>query len=692
MSGLSRLKYLARRFLDLPFREAVSKTLGFLKGSLREQISFAVDTVKTTYLLSTREDISLDLRLLGSILSRDTRDIASQRSMLDQIRAHRVCVLSDQPRDYSCSTYSSVNWSNRKKSRSLATMISDNHVPIAWGFDPLSGERWDVRVPSQRVRYGFSRQGPDVKRAWDFARGHHLVELSIIGQRNEFTAECRMVFRDEILDFIAHNPPRYGVNWCSTMDVAIRITNWLVAWDLLVTKGGAFDAQFSNVFYASVYAHGHHIYNHLEWVPVVRANHYLSNICGLAVVAAYTPPDRETNSWLRFAIDQLEQEVLLQFNEDGSNFEASTAYHRLCLEFVCYATSVVQGIELQRWNSVKDEIAEPAKPEIRFGEGWQKWRTNGSRFSDEYVKRLALAHGFLCATRFPDGTSLQIGDNDSGRFLGSLTGRVEPLDYSATRRAVQALYGADEVLSLEGALVRQLSRGRSLEGRLSSNEAPYKAYEDFGLYLWRLKNLFFAIRLGDVGQNGGGGHAHNDQLAFVAAFCGVTFFVDTGTGVYTANQDVRNRFRSTSAHNTVFVADREQQVWRDGWEGLFSLHQTAEYEIKTCDEHSFSGVLRYDDVEHERSIAIGPDVVKGCDSLSAPGRAFFHLHPEVRVERRTGCAFTLVRNTTCIDLRADVELEVMEAAYSEVYGHVTATRCIVTQHAVLKLNWEISVL
>ncbi len=39
------------------------------------------------------------------------------------------------------------------------------------------------------------------------------------------------------------------------------------------------------------------------------------------------------------------------------------------------------------------------------------------------------------------------------------------------------------------------------------------AYPDFGIYVFRSRRLFLAVRCGAIGQRGRGGHAHNDQLA-----------------------------------------------------------------------------------------------------------------------------------------------------------------------------------
>ena len=54
--------------------------------------------------------------------------------------------------------------------------------------------------------------------------------------------------------------------------------------------------------------------------------------------------------------------------------------------------------------------------------------------------------------------------------------------------------------------------------------------------------------MGPVGQDGNGGHAHNDQLALELCIDGVDLIADPGSYVYTPLPDVRNAYRSSLAH------------------------------------------------------------------------------------------------------------------------------------------------
>ncbi len=53
-------------------------------------------------------------------------------------------------------------------------------------------------------------------------------------------------FKCQVLDFILNNPPRMGVNWVCTMDVAIRASNMLIAYDMFIQVDslGILDDEF----------------------------------------------------------------------------------------------------------------------------------------------------------------------------------------------------------------------------------------------------------------------------------------------------------------------------------------------------------------------------------------------------------------------------------------------------------------
>lgn len=470
---------------------------------------------------------------------------------------------------------------NAGESLRLRGLIDGGYVPIDWHRDFKSGFRWNEATWYRDISYG-DRLGVDVKVPWELARSQHLPLLAwcALTTRDDALARgCVSECRNEIVDFIAANPPRYGVNWACTMEVAIRAVNWLLAWDLLREAPGRADTAFEDLFGRSILEHGRHIFGNLEWSPTLRGNHYLADVVGLLFVAAALPDTDETREWFSFARAEVLAEAELQFWPDGGNFEASTAYHRLSSELLVYALALIVGRE--------GADAVPA-------DVWERVRRAGE---------------FVVDITRPDGNIVQFGDNDSGRLfkIGSVFRAAEDgpdEDHLDVRHLVAAISGLvprpeferfAAAVSAEVPLVRGLAGGRecpiaanafdpawpAADVRIGDEDtfaraaeaarevreyvfaggdatsADLRAYPDFGFYLVRTDRIWLAVRCGPIGQNGNGGHAHNDQLAVELFVDGEPVWVDPGTYLYTPLPARRDEYRSVHAHHAPRVAGRE---------------------------------------------------------------------------------------------------------------------------------------
>jgi len=243
-----------------------------------------------------------------------------------------------------------MNASNLSSAQKIWRCVDPEYLPIDWQLDFKSGYRWSEKTWAARLKYGH-RLGVDVKVPWELARMQHLPQMALRAAALGVDApEASLLTRDirnQLLDFIATNPPGFGVNWMCPMDIAIRGANWCLTWNILQAAGMAMDEKDEVVLARSLYDHGSYIVRHLEWSPT-RANHYLADICGLVFIAACLPEMEETDRWLAFAIGQVQVETLRQFLPDGGNFEGSTAYHRLSLEMVLYAVALIHSFPEDR--------------------------------------------------------------------------------------------------------------------------------------------------------------------------------------------------------------------------------------------------------------------------------------------------------------------------------------------------------
>lgn len=324
-----------------------------------------------------------------------------------------------------------INAANLERARQVWKLVDLDYTPIDWHLDFKSGYRWNESTWYRDIRFG-DTPGADVKVPWELARMQHLPRLAMahalaLGNTQGFQPAkvYAREFRNQVLDFIATNPPRFGVHWYSTMDVAIRAANWLVAYDMLRSAGAAWDKAFDEEFIASIWAHGRHIVGNLDWNATWRGNHYLANVVGLLFVAAYLPSCASADAWLAFSIDQLVDEVGNQFALDGSNFEASTSYHRLSAEMAAYGTALVLALPPQRRRALDlyDHRLMPGRPALPPAP-LPRYALPGGRgdspFPAWYFERLERCAEFTCHVTKPTLRIHQVGDNDNGHFLNLL--------------------------------------------------------------------------------------------------------------------------------------------------------------------------------------------------------------------------------------------------------------------------------
>lgn len=497
-----------------------------------------------------------------------------------------------------------------------------SYQPIDWHRDHRAGYRWDSRRLSSELPI-YPGHGADIKQPWELARLQHLPLLALAyrcasAQLPGFApAETyRREFRNLVLDFIATNPPRHGVNWMGSMEVAIRIANILIAWDLFGTAGAAFDTDFRTLLAQTTMAHGQHIRTHLERRPDARGNHYLANLAGLLYASAYLGQQCEAAAWWQFARPQMEAEIEHQFHAEGSNFEASTGYHRLSGEIAVWSAALILGEE-------------------------------GSKGLNSAAQtRLARIGCFVEALTRPDGRVPAIGDVDSGRFM-KLSGAFDALPRNAALARYPHLQDAawqdevywDEALDNHSTLVTacaalqesihsatteafvlmSLAAGHKLKGAspqppadvsadwthlldqvrkesrhparsyvltLDDDLVAAHAYPDFGLYVFKGRNWQLTIRCGRNGQDGNGGHAHNDQLSLTFFQGGRVLIEDPGTAIYNSDPASRDAYRSVRAH---FVPRPLQGEPASLEVGPFLLPRDAEGICLYFGEHGFIG-------------------------------------------------------------------------------------------------------
>lgn len=449
-------------------------------------------------------------------------------------------------------------------------------VPIDFHGD------FDPRQPGESVNP--VRPGADAKALWEIGRLQYLWRFA---QARWLTGsgEWTGAWIDAIRDFRAKNPAGFGVQWSCAMEVSLRAMHVALTF-AYVRDDAAIDEQF---LIEMLDEHCAWVEDHLEETGAVRTNHYAADLVGLTIVGALFPEVKRP-----WAARRLFDEIPRQCRHDGTHFESSTGYQRLCAELFLAAVLAV--------------------------------RAAGEEVPGEVVKCVSGLARSLALTLKPSGAMPQVGDFDSCRGL-PLAPRgpadasfVAPLAAAALDDPslkigecppeVAWLLGPDGVRTFD-----------LLESDPFSGSAMLR---DAGIAVLRSDKAWLCLSAGPNGQGGTGGHAHNDKNSVELTYGDVDLVVDRGTFVYARDPVERNARRGTAGHSTVQIDGLEQNRIVPG--RLFALPDMAGAKIARLERRDGFELAtgthdgyRQVGVTHRRIAALSREAAAFVDELRGHG-------------------------------------------------------------------------
>ncbi len=406
--------------------------------------------------------------------------------------------------------------------------------PPDWRFDPISGWRapflhWTRFDRPDDVTFG------DPKVICELNRHQWLVYL---GQAYRVTGEER--YADAVVqywkDWLRANPPGMGINWCSSLELALRLIAW--CWTLLLLRDSR--ALTPSVFAAlaeSVKAHARHIERYLSYYFSPNT-HLTGEALGLLYVGVlFTHLDR-AQRWRSLGTSILLREIERQVLSDGVYFELSTCYQRYTvdtyLHFLILASRA--GIEVP--------------PIVR--------------------QRVQAMLDFFLTVRHPDGSMPSIGDGDDGQLLP--LSKTQPADFRATFSTAAVLFKSPAYAWAAGEIapdtmwllgVSAVDTFKALQASPPSMSEACRVFPNGGFAVlrtgWDEQDHSLIFDTGPLGCPVSSGHGHADLLSVQCSAFGQQYLVDAGTCCYAANPEIRDFFRGTAAHSSV-VVDGEGQA------------------------------------------------------------------------------------------------------------------------------------
>ncbi len=404
--------------------------------------------------------------------------------------------------------------------------------PIDWHFEPISGKRLPLQHWS-RLDYLDAEIAGDKKIIWELNRHQYFMTL---GQAYLLTADERYarVFVKHLEAWMEANPPKLGINWASSLEVAFRSISWLWAFHFFKSSTSLSNETLQRAR-KFLYLSARHLESYLS-TYFSPNTHLTGEALGLFYLGTLLPEFKEAERWQKLGSQILVEQLPIHVRADGVYFEQSSYYHRYTTDFY------IHFLLLSRANNV-------ALP-------------------SEVEKYLLLLLDHLMYITRPDGTTPLFGDDDGGR-LALLDVRASD-DFRGTLATGAVLFNrgdykfvaedaGEELLWLTG--VEGLKQFDSISAAEPAETS--KAFPEGGYFVmrdgWTRDSNYLLFDCGPHGSLACG-HAHADALAFDLAANGRTMLVDPGTYTYTGSRDLRDWFRSSHAHNTVTLDDESSSV------------------------------------------------------------------------------------------------------------------------------------
>ena len=388
--------------------------------------------------------------------------------------------------------------------------------PDFWHIDPDDGERFpqrDAYCFDVSFRHGVNTR--EIKRIWEIGRLQFLVPLAayavLSGNRGDFNLVAGVV-----RSWMEGNPPFRGPNWCSGIELALRLIS--VALSLSIIGVAGLDEETRRAVLKFVYAHVYW----LKRFPSLHSsanNHRIAELVGVIVGTTMAPAipgaaDLREKSWR-----DLLTEILASDLPRRGGCRASALLYR-----------------------IRDRVAL-----VRNGCLRKTARLAGGHNGSTFSRAEHSLWLMDSQSRVP-----AIGDLDDGRVIAT-TQAGEPRYVASIVSAVANVIGRPELAPpAKDPSIRNVLFGSA--SAPSRQRTGLRSFPTGGYSVIRGKGEAPAVLTfdhGPVGYLSIAAHGHADTLAVWLSIGSQPIFVDAGTYRYHSTRALRDAFRETAVHNTL---------------------------------------------------------------------------------------------------------------------------------------------
>ena len=570
---------------------------------------------------------------------------------------------------------------------------------IDWNYEYKARRKTPLKYAADIDYRDYAEVG-DCKFAWEPSRHYHLVTLARAYRVSGERAFAQAVV-EQMESWMDACPYGLGMQWRSPLELGIRMINWVWALELIRPAGLISPVKEPRIL-GCVYRHLWEISRNYSRYSSAN-NHLIGEAAGVFIAASYFAGLKHAPAWRREARAILLREIARQTYEDGGTREQALGYHLFVLEFLLLAGLVA--------------------------------RNRAEDFPAEYWARLERMFEFLCGMVEGGEDAPMFGDADDGYVLDLGGGRPSPRELLAVGAALfgrgdfklESQGPADARSGADGEAEANAGAGFSEQAFWLLGKSGYERYgrvriqadqtriasRSFpasGYYLLQFGRRGSADRVSvlfDCGELGFGpiaAHGHADALSFTLRAFGRDIFVDPGTYDYFTYGPWREYFRSTRAHNTVVVDDRDQSemlgpfLWGRRANARCTRWEVNDSGATVAGEHDgYASSAPEGGIIHRRNVSLSrtEGILTIHDELSGSGAHsatwYFHLAEGCSV-RREGNRFLIgvAGRTLTLELDPELVVTMAEGAEAPIAGWVSRgyhrkTPCVTL---IARREWE----
>lgn len=474
-----------------------------------------------------------------------------------------------------------------------------------------------------------------IEKEWDVADASHLWNYNL--HYLEFLIPLAVKYADT-------GEERYFLKWEEFMEswlkqsvadsfepytISMRIPNLLICLELLKEK--VWNTELKSRVMTSLYQQYRYLLKTQE--RALLANHYFENLKSIVISSLLFQELDIYHKYFDLFLKEIEEQILA----DGLHFERSLMYHKMILEDILRVHRALSSTHhIGDAEKLIPTIQIMASAMMRLERGFE--RTPLFNDAGNNVSKDKEALLWAIERHITNIAAVSMSNNNNNEFCDACNAISEKDDGQETVAA--------------------------------------ESFEVSGYFKLYHGDTAVLFDCGEIGPSYMGGHAHCDCLSFELSVRGKPLFVNSGTGQYQG--ELRSFFRSTAAHNTVMIDEREQSE-------LWGEHRAARRigrvkgkirgtalmgSFQSYQGDSFLRSLKWN---NDKTLTI-TDVFKAHDAEAHTARQFLHLAPGYQYERK-GKRINVVEEQA---LRAIVKLpaesdylihtEGLLTAYAEDFG------------------------